>query len=337
MIYNTLRVVVVAAALTISCDAMAQGCAGCGGETNGNGCGRGITQMEAASLWSNYCTDDCATGAGSRCGGGLFHRHRGGCGGGCGLFGGGNTGNCGCDSGCGAVATAAPVADACCDSGCGSKFGGRLRGRFGGGAGCGCSGGCDVGGFGYPSGGDCGGCDTGCDNGCGFGARLRGMGNRIGGCGSCAPVADDCCNDGCGSRLRGYFGRRAEANCGCEDLCGCDSGCGGKLRGLFSNLGNRGCGCEEVDPCGCEEVDPCGCDSGCGGKLRAKFAGLFHRHNCGDPCGYFNQCGVDECGNGGMQSCVSGCGAMPTTVNGSVMEPAAEPAAATDAPASEGN
>ena len=75
-----------------------------------------------------------------------------------------------------------------------------------------------------------------------FGGRGGGrfFGGRHGGCGGCeatcepAPVccepapADCGCNNGCGHRSGGFFGRfRNRGPCGCDS--GCNNGCGGTV------------------------------------------------------------------------------------------------------------
>ncbi|MEL7499091.1 MAG: hypothetical protein AAFN77_15905 [Planctomycetota bacterium] len=203
MLYQTLKVTVVAVALACCSSTMAQDCgcnttyaggmyaggglfsgSGCGGAAQDN-CGRGISHVQAAGLWSNYCNEQCGYAGGN---------------GGC--------GSSGCGGGC--------------------RLGGKLKGLFaGGGAGagsCGC--GFNQGCFGYPSGG-CG-CGGAVMAGGGFAGKMRGgckLGGKLkgmfagGGCGSSA-----CGSDPCGGGLG--FGNRG---CGCK--------LGGKLKGLFSGGG----------------------------------------------------------------------------------------------------
>ena len=203
---------------------------GCGsggiGITSGFGyyshnCGRRITQQDAASLWSDYCFEDCGF-SGSDCGCGTGCGT--GCGIGCGLL--GRKGR-GCGSGCGAGG---------CSGfgwgfGCGSRAGGcrhlgsglgccksRLRGgkcllgglkrKFAGigvfhrhGGGCGASS-CYQGCFGYPS-----------QAGCGVDVNPTVCGSTGLGCGSlgCAGHGHrGCC--GIGKIFSGFRGiRRASA------------------------------------------------------------------------------------------------------------------------------
>ncbi len=172
-------------------------------------CGRGISQAEAASLWSNYCNEDCSVNTQSGCGG-------------CGSWGGGWDCDCGggCDSGCGGgrgkglfsrchgrkdecAVDCAPCATPCKT--------GKLRGRFARHEcdGCGDDLGC--------------GSTCGCDSGCGLFARKRSGGD-------CDPCCDGGCK--CGGKLRNVFARRkASHDCGCaSDPC-----CG---NGQFANVGN---------------------------------------------------------------------------------------------------
>lgn len=295
------QVCVVAAMLIVSSQANAQSC-GCSAAGEVNNCGKEITQVEAAGLWADYCTESCMGHHHNRCGLGLFQRHRG-CGlnlgqRGCGLGRGGCGNDCGVvgDCGCEAVAEAessdcgceAPASDCGCEasgSDCGCGIGGllgQLRGRLGSRShGCGCT--CDTGCFDYPS--SCGDCGS---DACGCGL----LSNR----GSCL------------SRVGGLLNRGG--GCGCV---------GGKLRGLFARLGNVGCG------------NSCGCGNGF--SLRGLFSGrLFSRSAacCGEPCSYFNEAVGYEYGNAGMQSCVSGCGGCaPVTdmdIADTPMEDEAKPA-----------
>ena len=145
-------------------------------------CGRGITQSQAAALWSGYCTDSCSFDSS------------------CGSFGGNSyaapcaTDNC--NTGCASVGhssgyvggyAASSIVDDCYgdySGGCfggghgGCKIKGLFRGLFGKLNGLGCGGGC---GFGY--GGGCG-IGHGCGGGCGLGAG-GGLLGRFGGGSGC--------------------------------------------------------------------------------------------------------------------------------------------------------
>lgn len=182
MIFQTLKVAIIAAALSCCSTVMAQDC-GCGntgyiqaGNSNAtqNNCGREISQRDAEGLWSNYCTENCGfDGGGCGCGGcKLGGRLRG-------MFAGGRSGGCGCDTGC----------NSGCNNGC----------------------------FGYPTGGcgcGSGGMVAGGRHGCKLGGKLKGMfAGR--GCGSADPCADPCavemttsCGGGCGGNVCG--GRRCK-------------------------------------------------------------------------------------------------------------------------------
>lgn len=243
MMYQTLKVALVVAALAVCGNVSAQDCGSCGtgvassGQSfgfAGHGCGRAMTQQQAASLWAGYCNENCdydggrcggCRGCGSRscCGGCFGGKLRGGCGhrgGNCGC---GQTTDCGCET----------VVDDCGGGGgCGCGRRGRLRGKFGG---CGCKsrggcddgcGGCDAGGFGYPA--DCG---CGCDDG----------------------AAGGCCG--------GLFGKKGRRN-SCDE---CSSGCGGRHQGLFSRCKRRG---SYFGECCDDGMQSCvaGCSDGCGGS-----------------------------------------------------------------------
>ncbi len=334
MINNTLRVVVVVAAVCMCGDAMAQISTNyavpvapnsySGGSFSEGNCGRGITQSEAAGLWADYCTENCGMGdrCGRRCGCGLFNH----CGGGCGLFG-KHSARRACDSGCETVCEE-PVVECCAQAaaGCGCLSGlkARLAARKNA-CDTGCETVCEE-----PVAVDCcGEAAAGCGCLSGLKARLAARKNSCGGgaaCGcdmGCFGYPSGCgCETGCSGKLRGLFHR--DHGCGCEvDPCDSGCGCGGKLRGLFHRHNGCGCGCE---------VDPCDSGCGCGGKLRGLFScGLFKRNRacCGDPCGYFNEAVGPEYGTAGMQSCVAGCGAVAPS--------APMPAASTDANASSGS
>ena len=262
MIFKTLKLAVVVAALAVCGNATAQDCGSCGGSVVYGGtmdyaqdnCGRRITQGSAASLWAGYCNETCDYGGGSDCGCG------GGCGGGCGLnLGsrlGGRLGNRGgCDSGCGSSFVS--HGGGSCGGGCslGSR-GGKLRGLFsglGGGFGGGSSCGCDMGCFGYPTGGGCGG------NGGGFlsGGLLKG---------------------GCFSGLRGKLGNHG----------GCGGGCnmGGKLRGLFAG---RSCG-SKIGGLFQRSQKDCGCAGAYFGESVGYDYGNAGMQSCVSGCAT-NACG----------------------------------------------
>ncbi len=226
MMFQTLKVAIVAAALAVCGTSIAQDCGSCGGavsyggsasygtDNGGANCGRGITQGQAAALWAGYCTENCGYTGGNDCG--------------C---------ESSCDSGCGG------------GHGCslGSRLGsrgGKLRGMFSGSGGSSC-GGCDLGCFGYPS--DCGGCgnDGGgflsgglMKGGCFSGLRGK-LGNRGGcGCGSSfgGKLGNHGCGGGCnvGGKLKGMFAGRSG--------CGCGSNFGSRIKGLFHRSKND-CGC----------------------------------------------------------------------------------------------
>ena len=111
MFYQTMKLVIVAAALAVCGNVSAQGCADCNVNAQTNNCGRGITQGEAAGLWAGYCQEDCGYyGETSDCSGGYVDS----CGGS------GYADSCGC--------------------GCGAK-GGLLSGLRSKQGGCGCGGG----------------------------------------------------------------------------------------------------------------------------------------------------------------------------------------------------
>ncbi len=285
MFYNALRIVVVAVAVTACGNAMAQEIAYVGG-AGGHGCGRQISQAEAAGLWSDYCTEDCGQADSCRCR--LFGRKRGGCG--CGV-------SNACDSGCGQMTEVATCGSDACGRGCG----GKLKGMF------------------ARNNGNS--CDTGCDSGCGggCGGKLRGMFSRGDDCGcdmldatpavvavaavncvACSPVATIAVvtldatpvvveaaavnSVVCSPVATIAVVSRIVSDTLPEVVAAvaAESSCGGKFKSMFSR--NGGCGC---------------------GKLRCKSR--RSAANCGEPCGYFNEAVGHEYGNTGMQSSVSGC------------------------------
>lgn len=215
MIYQTVKVVIVATTLAICGNVSAQDCNSCGqavtsygygyanAEPDGLRCGRGITQARAAALWAGYCNESCDTDRHRRCRTGCFSgKHFG--------------GNCGCTE------SVSDCGNADCSGGCGGGCGGglfkgKLHGRRGASAGC-----CDQGCFGYPAATPC---DTG---GCG-GQLFGGHHGNHDGCGTCAGCKlFGKCRNRCGSK-GGFFhhgGNRGMQSCvsGCATDC-----CGGSV------------------------------------------------------------------------------------------------------------
>ena len=276
MIYRTLNLVAVAAVMVCATSSLAAQEYGVtttrvsfgffnGQQDAQTDCGRETTYGHAASLWANYCVDDCSN-QGDCCGqrrGCRQHK--------CCLFGRRGNGGCGQATDCcgAAPVESAPVVNDCGFDGCGDTCGGgrffgrghhgcccKLKGLFarGGNGGCGCDQGC----FGWPS---------GC-NSCGA-ADACGCGN-----------ADACgCGGGCGcalfSRLKSHCKSRRACG-GCDSGCGgCDSGCGGCLKGFFARLKShcsRGC---KRNSC-CEGLSTCGTRNG----FFHKYVGADY--GCGD-------------------------------------------------------